>query len=168
MSNIKISLGKRDVIFIIHLNEIKQEITLDMIKRIWHENIEEIDVEYMYAEPFGSFVAGCITASKGQDGVVFVWDTNTQQFIHYSNGEFAVKISINNNNVYILREVSYWGVKAHLQLDYCPLNTTDRNNNTTKVELSEETEYQLANDPDDYVIVFDGDMPTVKVSNEQQ
>ena len=150
MSNIKISLGKRDVIFIIHLNEIKQEITLDMIKRIWHENI------------------GCITASKGQDGVVFVWNTNTQQFIHYSNGEFAVKVSIHNNNVYILREVSYWGVKAHLQLDYCPLNTTDRNNNTTKVELSEETEYQLANDPDDYVIVFDGDMPTVKVSNEQQ
>ncbi len=95
-------------------------------------------------------------------------NTNTQQFIHYSNGEFAVKVSIHNNNVYILREVSYWGVKAHLQLVYCPLNTTDRNNNTTKVELSEETEYQLANDPDDYVIVFDGDMPTVKVSNEQQ
>ena len=166
MSNIKISLGKRDVIFIIHLNEIKQEITLDMIKRIWHENIEEIDVEYLYAEPFGSFVFGCITASKGQDGVVFVWDTNTQQFIHYSNGEFAVKVSIHNNNVYILREVSYWGVKAHLQLDYCPLNTTDRNNNTTKVELSEETKYQLANNPDDYIIVFDGDMPTVKVSNE--
>ena len=168
MSNIKISLGKRDVIFIIHMIDSKQEITLDMIKRIWHENIEEIDVEYLYAEPFGSFVFGCITASKGQDGVVFVWDTNTQQFIHYSNGEFAVKGSIHNNNVYILREVSYWGVKAHLQLDFCPLNTTDRNNNTTKVELSEETEYQLANDPDDYVIVFDGDMPTVKVSNEQQ
>lgn len=31
MSNIKISLGKRDVIFIIHLNEIKQEITLDKV-----------------------------------------------------------------------------------------------------------------------------------------
>ena len=166
MSNIKISLGKRDVIFIIHMIDSKQEITLDMIKRIWHENIEEIDVEYLYAEPFGSFVFGCITASKGQDGVVFVWDTNTQQFIHYSNGEFAVKVSINNNNVYILREVSYWGIKAHLQLDFCPLNTMDRNNNTTKVELSEETEYQLANNPDDYVIVFDGERPTVKVSNE--
>ena len=49
MSNIKISLGKRDVIFIIHMIDSKQEITLDMIKRIWHENIEEIDVEYLYA-----------------------------------------------------------------------------------------------------------------------
>ena len=30
----------------------------------------------------------------------------------------------------------------------------DRNNNTTKVELSEETEYQLANNPDDYVTQY--------------
>lgn len=170
MSNsaIKISIGKGDTLLDISVNGTHQAITLDMLKGIW-KNISEdelSDIEYSNAEVYNNYIVCCVTVAQGQGGIVFVWDTQAQKFIHYSNGEFAVKAVIQNNKVYVLRQVAYWGVTAHLELDYCPLGTIAEDNEITGISLDENTKFHLANNPDNYAIYFDGDIPTIKIENE--
>lgn len=170
MSNsaITISIGKGDILLDISVSGKQQTITLEMLRDIW-ENISEDElsyIEYFNAEVYNNYIVGCVTVSQGQGGIVFVWDTQTQKFIHYSNGEFAVKAVIRNNTVYVLRQVTYWGITAHLELDYCPLGTMSEDNEVTGISLDENTKFHLANNPDNYAISFDSDIPTIKIENE--
>lgn len=167
-SSITISLGKGDILLDVSVSGKQQTITLEMLKGIW-KNISEDElsnIEYFNAEVYNKYVIGCVTVAQGQGGIVFVWDTQTQNFIHQSNGEFAVKAVIHNNKVYVLRQVAYWGVTAHLELDYCPLGTMAEDNEVTGISLDENTKFHLANNPDNYMIHFDDDIPTIKIENE--
>ena len=100
----------------ISINEQHQEITLDMLKDIWHDisGGERQDIEYINAEIYGGFVVCCASVAQGQDGIVFIWDTDKQKIVHYSDGKFAVKATIHDDKVYVLRVVSHWGVKLTL------------------------------------------------------
>ena len=156
-STITISIGKNGTLLDISVRGNQQAITLDMLKGIWKNiSVDELsDIEYFNAEVYNNYIVCCVTVSQGQGGIVFVWDTQEQIFIHYSNGEFAVKAVINNNKVYVLRQVAYWGVTAHLELDYCPLGTMAEDNEVTGISLDENTKFHLANNPDNYSIYFD-------------
>ena len=78
-----------------------------------------------------------------------------KQIIHYSNGCFAIKAAIHNDMVYVLRLVSYWGVKAHLEFDYCVLGTKSCEIEPTSIPLPEEIANSLVDDFNDYEISFD-------------
>ena len=77
-----------------------------------------------------------------------------------------MKAVINNNKVYVLRQVTYWGITAHLELDYCLLGTMSEDNEVTEISLDENTKFHLANNPNNYAISFDSDIPTIKIENE--
>lgn len=100
---------------------------------------------------------------------MFVWDTVAQIIIHYSDGRYAVKAAIHDNKVYVLRVVSYWGVTAHLELDYCTLGTMEEDNSTVEISLGEKTAHNLTNNPADYAFEFDdNNMPIVTIKNSSK
>lgn len=167
-TNIKLSLGTDNNLIIISTDEETQTITLDMVNKLCGDFFTEDPdiIEWIYSELCGDFVVCCITTAKGQGGLVFVWNIKEKCFVHYSNGEFAIKATIYKHNVYVLRLVSYWGVKPHLCLDYCPLGTLTINNKSSEITLDEQIAYNLTEDPDDYVITFDNSYPAVKIKND--
>ena len=166
---IKIALGQKETLLDISINEQHQEITLDMLKDIWHDisDGERQDIEYINAGIYGEFVICCASVAQGQGGIVFIWDTDKQKIAHYSDGRFAVKATIHDNKVYVLRVVSYWGVTAHLELDYCDLGTMSEENSVTPIELDEATSSNLTNSPADYIIDFEGDTPVIKFKKHE-
>lgn len=94
--------------------------------------------------------------AQGQGGIVFVWDTDKKEVVHYSNGEFAIKACLHDNKIYTLRLVSYWGVKTNLKLDYCEFGTKSEGNEGIEVM----TEIKMSNNADNfdnYLFEFDGD-----------
>ena len=67
------------------------------------------DVEEVSAVVNGHLIVGTVTGYKGQSGVIFVWDPAEDRIIHITNGEFAIRAILNNNKVYSLHYISYWG-----------------------------------------------------------
>lgn len=168
VKNISLTAGEGNVLLEIIVKGDKQIITLDAINAI-SSNMPELDpddVEYVDASVSGENVIGCVTTAQGQGGLVFVWDTTQQKFIHFSNGEYAVKAVIHKQKFYVLRMVSYWGVEAHLELDYCPLGTMSEDSPLTDVTLDDQTAYSLAKRPSDYEIVFDNDVPVISIRKD--
>lgn len=165
MIPIKISFGDGNTLIDITVKEEHQALTLDMLKEIWHDisEFERHDIEYINAEVCGELVVCCVTTAQGQGGIVFIWDTEQRKIVHYSNGKFAVKAAVHDNKVYVLREVSCWGVTAHLELDYCDLGAMSEDNSVTSIKLDEAVSSRLANSPDDYIIDFDGSTPVIKI-----
>ena len=169
MSEISVELfDSRKNILSINLNGIVQSITIDMIKSIWQGvSDDELEyIEYVDAEVFDNLVSCCITVASGQGGIVFVWDVTKKQFVHYSNGEFAVKVRVYNQHVYILREISYWGVKAHLRLDICPLGIKSMDESGLEIPLDNEMKFKLADNDESYFIDLCDGSPMVRISHE--
>ena len=169
MSEISVELfDSRKNILSINLNGIVQSITIDMIKSIWRGvSDDELEyIEYVDAEVFDNLVSCCITVASGQGGIVFVWDVTKKQFVHYSNGEFAVKVRVYNQHVYILREISYWGVKAHLRLDICPLGIKSMDESGLEIPLDNEMKFKLADNDESYFIDLCDGSPMVRISHE--
>lgn len=167
MTPIKIALGNGNAIIDIIVEEQHQVITLDMLKEIWRDisECERQDIEYINAEIFGEYAVCCASVSQGQGGIVFIWDTDQKKIVHFSDGRFAVKAAIHDTKVYVLRVVSYWGVTAHLELDYCDFGTMSEESSVTPIELDETVSSCLANSPDDYIIDFEGDNSVIKLKN---
>lgn len=169
MSEISVELfDSRKNILSINLNGIVQSITIDMIKSIWQGvSDDELEyIEYVDAEVCDNLVSCCITVASGQGGIVFVWDVTKKQFVHYSNGEFAVKVKVYNQHIYILREISYWGVKAHLRLDVCPLGIKSMDESGVEIPLDDEMKFKLADNGDNYFIDLCDGSPMVRISHE--
>ena len=167
MIPIKISLGDGNTLIDITVKEEHQTVTFDMLKEIWHDisGCESRDIEYINADVFCVYVVCCASVSQGQGGIVFVWDTEQRKIVHYSNGEFAVKAAVHDNKVYVLREVSCWGVTAHLELDYCDFGTMSEENSVTPLKLDEDISSRIATSPDDYIIEFDNNNPIIKLKS---
>lgn len=161
-----ISIGNGNTLLTIKTENSEQIITMDMLRPIWHDisNGSRDDIEYLSADLYDDLLVCCAYVSQGQGGIVFVWDTSKEKIVHYSDGNFAVKAAINNDIVYVLRMVSFWGQEAHLEMDCCPLGTMEEDNDVSAVELDEETAHLLINDPQNYVIEFDSeDRPIISV-----
>lgn len=167
MIPIKIVLGNGNTLIDITVKDEHQTVTFDMLKEIWHDISDgEIDgLEYINADVFGVYVVCCASVSQGQGGIVFIWDTEQRKIVHCSNGEFAVKAAVHDNKVYVLREVSCWGVTAHLELDYCDFGTMSEESSVTPIKLDEAVSSRLANSPDDYIIDFEGNTSVIKLKN---
>ena len=167
-SDVRLELGSGSDILKIYIGDAIQVITFEELRKIWKDldNVEptdiEYDIEYINAVVYDEKVVCCAYVSEGQGGIVFVWDTSLKQIIHYSNGCFAIKAAIHNDMVYALRLVSYWGVKAHLEFDYCALGTKSCEIEPTSIPLPEEIANSLVDDFNDYEISFDNnDQPNV-------
>ena len=171
-ADIRFDFGSGSDILKIFVGGTIQVITFDLLKTIW-KDLDDVDsheaevvIEYINAAVFDDKVVCCAYVSEGQGGMVFVWDTSLKQIIHYSNGCFAIKAAIHNDLVYVLRLVSYWGVKAHLEFDYCKLGTKSCEVESTTIPLSEETANNLADNYDDYEISFDNnDQPRIIIKD---
>lgn len=170
MENTKFSFdfGSGSDILKIHVGDTIQVITFEHLKNIWRDlddvepNEAENVIEYIHAAVYGDKVVCCAYVAEGQGGIVFVWDTSTEQIIHYSYGAFAIQAAIHNDMVYVLRAVSYWGVKPHLKFDYCKLGTKSCEVDPITIPLPEEIANNIANDFNDYEISFDNnDQPRI-------
>ena len=163
--NIALLPGEGDVLLDVSVEGNNYPISFDMLKSTCPDmqDLGPEDIEHIYAEVCDANVVCCITTAQGQGGVVFVWDTKTQNFVHFSDGEYAVKATIYDQNVYVIRQVSYWGTTAHLTLDYCPLGTQMADKAYKEIPLDESTSENLSPDPADYEIIFNGEVPTVRV-----
>lgn len=162
---IHIDLGQNEILLNISKNGKKQYITLRMVREIWHDITDgnRADIEYINAEICGVYIVCCASVSQGQGGIVFIWDTEQQKIVHCSDGRFAVKATVRFDKVYVLREISHWGVPAHLELDYCDFGTMSEGCNVTPIELDKITSETLANSPADYTIDFDGNAPVIGI-----
>ncbi len=143
----------------------EQSITSEMLQSACPDlpAMAQEDIEYIHAEVCGRYVVGCMTTAQGQGGLVFVWDTEAQQVIHVSDGEYAVRAAVHDHKVYTLRQVSFWGVRAHLRLDFCPLGSRLPDIVYTEIPLDQSVSEDLSADPADYEIVFDGEAVRVSV-----
>lgn len=171
-ANIRFDFGSGSDILKIYVGDTIQVITFEHLKNIWSDlnDVEpdeaEIVIEYVYAGVYGEMVACCACVSEGQGGIVFVWDTSKEQIIHYSYGTFAIQAAIHNDMVYVLRAVSYWGVKPHLEFDYCKLGTKSCEVDPITIPLPEEIANNIAHDFNNYEISFDNnDQPKIIIKH---
>ena len=160
---IKVDFGNKNIMLVIDANGEKQVIDNKVLESIWSDDFylnddkKELYLENSGAEVYGKYVVCWAYIAQGQGGIVFVWDTDKKEVVHYSNGEFVVKACLHDNKIYTLRLVSYWGVKAHLELDYCEFGTKSEESENIEVE----TELEMSNNrffnPDDYFFEFDSE-----------
>lgn len=160
---IKIEYGNKNIMFIIDIDEERQVIDNKVLESIWSDDFylnddkKELYFENSGAEVYGKYVVCWAYVAQGQGGIVFVWDTDKKEVVHYSNGDFVVKACLHDNKIYTLRLVSYWRVQAHLKLGYCEFGTKSEDSEDIKVE----TELKMSNNrffnPDNYFFEFDSD-----------
>lgn len=160
---IKIEYGNKNIMFIIDIDEERQVIDNKVLESIWiddfylNDDKKELYFENSGAEVYGKYVVCWAYVAQGQGGIVFVWDTDKKEVVHYSNGDFVVKACLHDNKIYTLRLVSYWRVQAHLKLGYCEFGTKSEDSEDIKVE----TELKMSNNrffnPDNYFFEFDSD-----------
>lgn len=160
---ISLELGKGNVMLIISVNREKQIIDDKGLTSFWSDNIyldeegKEMYLENCGAKVFGRYVVCWAYIAQGQGGIVFVWDTESKSVVHFSNGNFAEKAELHDNKVYVLRYVSYWGVKAHFELDCCEFGVKSESNESASVNFT----IQLSdNEPfsfDKYCFVYNED-----------
>lgn len=160
---IKLALGDKNIMFIIDVDGEKQVIDNKILESIWSDDFyldedkKEIYLENCGAGVYGKYVVCWAYIAEGQGGIVFVWDTDKKEVVHYSNGAFVIKACLHNNKVYVLRLISYWGVEAHLELDYCEFGTKSENSNDIKVETELKMNNENIFNPDNYLFEFDND-----------
>ena len=139
---INLELGTGNVILTISVDGEKQNIDDKILATFWSDDIYLDDektkmyLENVGAEVFGKYVVCWAYVAQGQGGIVFVWDTEIKSVVHYCNGAFAEKAELHDNQVYVLRYVSYWGVQAHFELDCCELGVKSENNDSTEVDFT--------------------------------
>ena len=160
---IKVDFGKKNIMLVIDADGEKQIIDNTVLKSIWSDDFylnddkKELYLENSGAEVYGKYVVCWAYVTPGQGGIVFVWDTNKMEIVHYSNGEFVIKACLHDNKIYVLRLISYWGVQAHLKLDCCEFGTKSEDSEDIEIE----TELKMSNDrffnPDDYFFEFDSE-----------
>lgn len=160
---IKVDFGNKNIMLVIDVDGEKQVIDNKVLESIWSDDFylnddkKELYLENCGAEVYGKYIVFWAYIAQGQSGIVFVWDTDKKKIVHYSNGQFVVKACLHDNKIYTLRLVSYWGVKAHLELDYCEFGTKSEESENIEVE----TELEMSNNgffnPDDYFFEFDSE-----------
>lgn len=158
---IKLTLGDKNNIFTIDIDGEKQIINNCVLESFWSDDFyidedkKEIYLENYGAEVYGKYVVCWAYIAQGQSGIVFVWDTDKKEVVHYSNGDFVIKACLHNNKVYVLRMVSHWGVKAYLELDYCKFGTKSENSENTKIETELKMNDKNIFNPDNYLFDFE-------------
>ena len=147
----------------------RQNITLDTIAAVWGDiaGKDAVDIEYIGADICGSLVACCADICSGQSGIVFVWDTEKGELVHYTEGSFAVRVIIEGGKVYTIREVSMWGCEPHIELDCCKLGIKDMSHIPERFELDKKQAHTFAKDPSLYELVFSGDKPGINVRKDK-
>lgn len=82
-------------------------------------------------------IVGILNAYSGQSGVVFIWDCLIEEYVHISDGCFAIDAIPFNGFVYSLSFVSYYGIQSHVVLNRVPIGTKYISNT-----LLEQVEFQ--------------------------
>lgn len=69
--------------------------------------------------------------------------------------------------MYVLRQVSYWGIPAHLQLDYCKFRTQSLEAEVVKSDANIPYDNNKLFNADDYeFVVCDNEEVNVKLRNK--
>ncbi len=64
---------------------------------------------------------------------------------------------MHDNKIYILRLISYWGVKAHLKLGYCEFGNKSEDSEDIEVKTERKISNHWFFNSDDYFFEFDSD-----------
>lgn len=101
------------------------------------ENIEGYKI-YTDKDPI---VYGLITWASGQGGLVFAWDTNKNDIVHFSEGSYAVEVAVypEYNKVVYLAEVQHYGTKPYVLLCYSDFGVLDIEKEADTINIGDQT-----------------------------
>lgn len=146
VENIKLVLDN-GIIFSYESNGNKFSASAKELAKYWPDCLEdyedeeesgvELTVEGGKIKLVDGAIVGVLNAYSGQSGVVFIWDCLREEYVHISDGCFAIDAIPFNGFVYSLSFVSYYGCKAHFVLDRVPIGTKDISDT-----LTEQVEFQ--------------------------
>ena len=125
-----------------HIKGKECHIGYDELKKYFSDALPDIieRAGYYYDESVDCIVANYTTAA-GQAGGIFLWNVNSKQVTHVSDGAFAVKCAVHNNKLYTLRLISFYGHIPELSLDSCNLDLkTNKKYNKYNLNIALDTD----------------------------
>lgn len=105
------------------------------IESLWSYATEE-DFEGGTAKIIDGKILFTMLTASSQGGIVAVWDTDTEEIEHLSEGSYSVAVDVHNDKVYRLLCVSNFTTKANFQLWETPYGVMDADEEGTQMDVA--------------------------------
>ena len=113
----------------------KAVIRFSDIESLWQYSTEE-NFEGGTAKIIDEKILFTMLTASAQGGIVAVWNTDTEEIEHISEGSYCVAVDVHNDKVYRLLFVSNFTTKANFQLWETPYDAMDANEEGTQVNVT--------------------------------
>lgn len=94
------------------------------VKKIW-ETLTINSIDGWCWRAFNNMLAFVILLAQGQGGVLFVWDTDRKEIIHYSEASYCEDFLVIDDKIVTMHFVTNYETPYHIQLWVCKLGTKD-------------------------------------------
>ena len=103
---------------------IKDHVPYSCVKKIW-KSLTVDSIEGWQVKVFDYLIAFVIIVASGQGGVLFVWDTDKKEIVHYSEAAYCEDFLIIGTKIITMNLVSNYVTPFHIQMWTCQLGTRD-------------------------------------------
>ena len=103
---------------------VRDRVPYSCVKKIW-KNLTLDSIEGGRVKVFDNLVAFVIIVASGQGGVLFVWDTDKKEIVHYSGAAYCEDFLIIGTKIITMHIISNYVTPYHIQMWTCPLGTRD-------------------------------------------
>lgn len=126
--------------------------TWSSLQRYW-SYADPDEIEYMTTSYVSDKLILCCTVASGQGGIIAVWDSSLDKWIHVSEANYVTSALLleEANKIISLHYVSYYGAPAHHEVYVTPITGT-LNGTKSVSELIEVTEKKSGFNPENQQI----------------
>lgn len=120
-----ISFSWKDKNIITYLKDGEQYgIPYAAVKQVW-KNLTHDAIESWRCKACDNVIVFTVLVAGGQGGTLFVWDTDLNDFVHYSEAAYCADFLVTDGRIITLRLVSNFVTPCHIQLWACPFGAKD-------------------------------------------
>ncbi len=127
----------------------------------YFKDINEYDVEFIYADSTDKNLTIALTVASGQSGIIAVVDVTKNKIIHIQDGSFAISASVFGENVISLHYVSFWGQVPYYTINLMQCGNMDTSKESKSIKLSKDLDLDFSK----YTISLSLNGNSLKISN---
>lgn len=166
IENVQI-VGEGDVIIEAEIDGVASEIKFSDIAPFW-EYANEEDYESGRAYVYEDYIAFTMLTHSGQGGIIVVWDTNDESVVHISEAAYCQALSIFEDNIYYLCDVSNFVTPSHIQLYSVPLFTMDASESGERIYCEEPSQFYNQENPPQFFEIDASDSGIIVMIDEEE
>ncbi len=137
---------KRGKLITFYKDGVKDSVPYSAVKKVWRD-LTVSSIEDWRLRVVSNKIAFVILVSSGQGGVLFVWDTDRRELVHYSEASYCEDFLLLGNKVIMMYFVSNYVTPYHIQLWMNEFSTKDQLNSGKRVYCESPVRFIDVNSP---------------------